>query len=355
MNIYSILVILLIALLFIFINDKESYIRYSFILLFIVMGLRKAEVIGVDTTQSYYQTFLEIHDHPVTPSLNGNFLFYSWMKFVSRISFGNYQWFIFLTSAFVMYSYARLFRKYSKNPSLSVFWFLGMLFYPFMFSALKQSIAMAILTYSFDFLVQKKWKLTVLTVVIAALFHFPALVFLMILVSWNTRHRRGYLVFLAFVLLATFFTRTQLLSFMNSLYYGSEKIYSNDVKFLATKVIMMILIVVFATMLQPDVSGNSVYSILLRLMGIAIVFQTFCYYSNIFERLADYTFQFSTLLISNMFENADERYQVNDTSSLIFQTRRAYVLVIVLFSAWRFLDYVNASWSNLSPYYFFWQ
>ena len=61
-------------------------------------------------------------------------------------------------------------------------------------------------------------------------------------------------------------------------------------------------------------------------MGIAIVFQTFCGYSNIFERLADYYFQFSVVFLPMVFDrNYKEKAILNSRFMDIVYTLAPFV------------------------------
>ena len=114
-------------------------------------------------------------------------------------------------------------------------------------------------------------------------------------------------------------------------------------------------------------------------LGIATVIQTFCFYNNVFERLADYYFVFSILFIplilsrkeysSKPFESIQnsqississpnvtlEKKKIQNLSIEDIDINTVLALIITVFCIWRFFSYVNSNSSSLMPFYFFWQ
>lgn len=161
-------------------------------------------------------------------------------------------------------------------------------------------------------------------------------------------------MFLAVLLLITFLLREQLLKLMLDTYLEGESIASMEgVRFLRNKVILMITFVVFAVLIRPPTADDTLYNALLMFSGIAIIFQTFCGYNNIFERLADYYFHTSIIFIPLIFERGviqGKRMGTIQNEQILRYT----IILICAFAIWRFLSYVNNS-SFYMPYRFLWQ
>ena len=104
------------------------------------MVFRHAAVVGVDASTSYFETFKAMKK--TNPVFETNFAFYYLMKLIYIITGGNYHIYTILISGFVILSYYYLAKKYATNALVTVFWFLGMGYYTFLFSALKQAMAM---------------------------------------------------------------------------------------------------------------------------------------------------------------------------------------------------------------------
>lgn len=360
MNIYILLVLFLCFFSILFYREKDhgKQLFCSFILLFIIMGFREARLIGNDSATSYLNHYINAMYNPIDMAWNKNVGFYILFKCFAANNI-DYQVFLIFEAAFVCYAYGRLLKKYSPDPFISILWFLGMLYYTLLFSALKQAFAMALVCFAFDAMMQKKIVRYLVYVVLAMLFHFPAIVFLPAywLVKMKIDKHFLFTLFIAFVLVFIF--RERILNLANDIYYGegSGYTYSSNAKFLGTKVILMVFSIVVGVLLRkPDYRQDSIYTSILMIMCFAAVFQTFCYYNNIFERMADYYYQFSILFIPMIFDSRKRNVgliMANESStitSILFLGR----ITIIAFCIFNFLIYVLNN-RQLSPFVFFWQ
>lgn len=365
MTVYTWLVVLLVAAALLFHGNRKQckmFIFIAFLLLFAVMGLRNVNAFGSDAwgmNGSYPIIFKNTGASEWGELIrNGknsyNIGFRLLMKAIHELTDGSYQWFVSLLSMFFVFSYMRFIRKYSSSPIQSILVFFGLLIYTLLFDILKQAMAMAILLFAFDAIIEKKLIKFLLLVALAALFHFPAIAFLPAYWIGRMKVGRGYLIILAILLAITFVFRDQLLNLMLDA-YGEEDASATmeGIRFLRNKVIIMIVIVVFAVIIRPPAPEDTVYNALLMFAGISIIFQTFCGYNNIFERLADYYFHTAIVFIPLIFE---KNARTGDYSSLVVNERikSVAVLLICVFSIWRFLSYVNHS-DLFMPYRFVWQ
>lgn len=334
-------------------NRNDRYVTLIFLALFIVMGFREAKLIGVDSTSSYLRAYQKAPTSSISLH-EKNFSLDLLMMLMSTAGF-SYQWFLIIEAAVVCGSYAWLIKKYSVNPLISVLWYMGMLYYVLMFSALKQAFAMAILCFAYDAIIQKKPIRFIVFVLMASTFHFPAIVFLPAYWIVKLKVDKHYVVFLIGLMAFVYLFRTQILTFMSNLYYEEDThVYSRDVKFMGVKVILMFLIILAGIVLRtPDSQKEREYTYLMMLSGVAMVLQTYCYYNNIFERMADYYYVFSILYVPMIFEDRDNPMSLvpSDSIPLINMVGR---LVVIAFGIWRFLSNIlNDRFFN--PFFFFWQ
>lgn len=364
MTVYAWLVVLLLAAAFLLRGNQKNSRRFifvAFLLLFAVMGLRDVNAFGADASGahgSYPIIYRNRGNTEWSELFNNNlgrfnFSFAFLMKLVYDLTDGNYQMLITIISLFVVFSYMRFIRKYSPSPIQSVLCFLGLLYYTLWFDALKQAAAMSILLFAFDAVMERKPVKYILLVAFAATFHFPALIFLP--AYWISRMKvgRAYLSLLAAMLLVTYLFRDQILNLMLDV-YGNEDVEASmgGMRFLSNKVIIMIGIVVAAVIIRPPKANDQLYNTLLMFAGIAIVFQTFCVYNNIFERLADYYFHTAIIFIPCVFE---KNTGMGGTARAGFERIKGIaVLMFCAFSIWRFISYTSGSGWFL-PYRFFWQ
>lgn len=173
-----------------------------FLALLYVAGLRTS----FNDTQNYISGFrrmpapAEWWDNQDNWNIFHNPAFYfleSWL----RSKTDNAQIFIFLTAAFTEFSMVRFFKRHVENFPFSIFLFLTLGTFCFTLAAIKQCLAMAILTYAITALKDNKWVRYYLLVFLAMLFHTYALAFVFLPLfrakpwSWFT-----YLFVLALVL-----------------------------------------------------------------------------------------------------------------------------------------------------------
>lgn len=358
MTVYHWLVVAAIGLSLLMHGTQKGNIKYILLicaLMFCVMGLRDCYTVGLDSTTSYLKSFNTIGDldwNEITGKGEDNlniatgYLF----KLIYLLSNGDYQWVIITLAAFEMLVLAHFLRRYSISPVVSILCYFGLLLYTFMFSALKQSIAMAIIMLSFDAIVDRKPLRFLLLVVIAGQFHFPAFIFLPAYFISKMNTDKTYWFMLASLLLITFVFRNGIVHLMTDVY--ENNIYDTDMRFLANKVLVMLGIVGLAYAIHPPSAEESLYNLLLKLMGIAIVLQTFASYNNTFERLANYYFQFSIIFIPLIFQPESGHHVIQSRFNVPIITSWGPIL-ICCFAIWRFLDSVQNSGGGFLPFYFY--
>lgn len=370
MSVYHWLVILIIVFSVLLRGNKKGNTAYVILavgLLFAVYGLRDCYSIGVDTTSSYLHQFERMGDTrwgdlpsladwmristSAESSQNRNIALPALMKLIYTWTDGHYQTLIVIVAVFVMVAFAHFILRHSPSPVQSILCYLGLLFFTFNFSSLKQSIAMAILLLSFDSIVDgRPFRFTV-SVLIASMFHFPALVFLPAYLIVNRRMEASYPLVLLGLFIFTYFFRDRLVTLMTDVY--DTEIYYDRGRFLANKVLIMLFIISAAYVIRPPSPDDRIYTGLLRFLGIATVIQTFSSYNNTFERLADYYFQYAVILLPMIF--ADVRTEKQYLSNRNLNAARMIGPIFVCaFAVWRFLSVVTND-PSLYPYHFYFQ
>lgn len=365
MTVYTWLVILLVAAALLLNGNKKGskkFIIVAFLLLYAVMGLRDVYAFGSDasgSTGSYPIIYRDIGNTDWKQirgdgDNNFNIGFNYLVKLIYGLTGGDYQLFISMISFVIVFSYMRFIDKYSPSSLQSILYFLGLLYYPLLFDVLKQALAMATLLFAFDAIIEKKPVKFIIITLLASSFHFPAIAFLPAFWIGRMKLGRGYIIVLAVLLLVTYLLRDQLLNLMMEAYgEGNGMATMEGIRFLRNKVIIMIAFTVFAVLISPPAADDTVYNALLMFIGIAVVFQTFSGYNNIFERLADYYFHTSIVFIPLISEKGIKKRSHIDmlrNKEII----NAITLALCAFAIWRFLSYVNNAWS-FNPYRFFWQ
>ncbi len=336
------------------IPKNKQYVVWSCIIMFIVYGLRDTYTLGVDSSSSYLHQFQRMETTTWSQVLEGTTLEHNigWAIIVKLgyvLLGGDYQLLITFISAFVMLVFGRFIYRYSVSPVQSFVYYWGLWFFTFNFSALKQSIAMSILFLAFDAILERKLIRYLVMVTFAALFHFPAIIFAPAywLVKMNPK---VYLILLALAFVMVYFWRDQIVDYITQFYY-EDRVFEDQDRFWTGKVMVMLALVLIAYFVRRPSKEDTVYSASMQFVAIATVIQLFSVYNNVFERLADYYFQFSVIFVPFVFmPRTDDRRELLKAD--LFKIG-AYVLGALCL--YRFNDIVTRATSKLLPYQFFFQ
>lgn len=359
MNIFMVMAVTILVLALLMRGDvphNKKYIILACLLMFALYGLRDAYTIGIDSSSSYLHSFQEMETTTwgqvrENTDLNENLFWRLFVKLGYTLFAGDYQLFIIVISAFVMIVFGRFIHRYSASPVQSFVYYWGLWFYTFNFNALKQSLAMALILLAFDAILDRRIVRYLLTITIASMFHFPALVFLPAYWIVRLNPRRGFLIFLVLALGAIYLWRDQILTFVVQFYYETGRVFEGEDRFLTGKVMVMGALVLVSYFLRPPEKENQVYNASLQFVAIATLIQLFSVYNNVFERLADYYFQFTVIFVPFIFDRRIRDKRKLEKSTII--TVGPYVLAALCL--YRFNDIVTRETSLLIPYKFFFQ
>ena len=272
----------------------------------------------------------------------------------------SYDFCIFLIAAFVAISLGVIIYRYSTSPFISYLMYIGMGFYVFTFSALKQAIAMGFLCYAMIGLLEGRWKKFLIWTLIGGFFHAPAFIFLLAYPFANKKIDRWYLLFVAAGLVFVLAFRNQLVSFLSTLYGDDSDTLGSASKLVGGRFLMMLLILAVGYYLRPVRRKDATYAKVYNIMVLAAFFQTFSVYDNVFTRLTDYFYQFIVVFLPMVLRPcgglADETAQ--GESPGYFRLRDVYTVAVVAITAYAvyyYIGFIDGSYAFLKDYYFIWQ
>lgn len=177
-------------------NAKKK--RYLFLALFplVAMTMFHSENIGNDT-RAYTDLFEDVKEMTLKMALsNGRFeKGYMLFTYVLTRLFSSRQCVLIAEGAIVYLSLSRWLNKWCKAPGLFVCLIVEMLEIDGWMSAARQSLAVAVLLFAYDALVEKKLLRFFILVILAAQFHAVAYVFLLAwpMLWWVDEYRRNSL------------------------------------------------------------------------------------------------------------------------------------------------------------------
>lgn len=321
MKVYIFMLLLIFVLGFLYTNMKgktkggviqgkiEREILFFFItIIFICVSGFRFDV-GADFA-SYYNNF----DYYATDSLN---IFENneiGIRVIARISrkIGNSpQIYIFLCAAITIIMFMITIKKYSEVAvmSLMLYIFLGMFLGSF--NAMRQYLAVAIVFFSIKYILESNWKLWVISIAIAFLFHTSAIFMLPIYWLVRMKNRRRFLLILSIMAIMAFFSYDQIFSMIDSIKGNmdgttSERIYAqNDVSIFRVAVSWApVLLCYFPTIVNPK---NIKDKILINYTLVAAVLQTVSMNSTYLARFCTYTTAINILTIPSLM-----KYQIEN-------------------------------------------
>lgn len=267
---------------------------------------------------------------------------------------------IFVIAAFVAVSLGILIYRYSTSPYVSYLMYIGMGFYIFTFSGLKQTIAMGFLCFAMMGILEDRPVKFLVWTLVGAFFHAPAFVFLLAYPFAHKKIDRWYILFIAAGLVFVFALRNRLVSILSVLYQDDADAYGTANKIIGGRFIMMVAILVGGYYLRPVRRRDATYAKVYNIMVLAAFFQTFSVFNNVFSRLTDYFYQFIVVFLPMALRPcgglASEIAQRESPG--YYRHRDIYTIAVVAISAYAiyyYWGYIHGSGDLLNNFYFLWQ
>lgn len=304
---------------------KQSSINYfPFFMLVLTLALPAALRRSFNDTSAYIKGFM-LAD-PVGVLLQSgelhilkNPLFYVYESLVRTFT-DNYMIFFLFPAFFVQYSYMRFIRRHCPSFLFGVCLYLFLGTYVFSLAAMKQTIAMAILLYAVDALIERKNFRFYLLVFFAMMFHTYALMFVILpmftVKPWSAR---TFLLLLGiFFVMANY--NTVLKGFIEFANESGKNVSSDELMGTASinpiRVVVYAVPSLFALVLRRYIfvgEGEREYNIIVNMgfLTVAIMSVGLVNAANMFARMGQY-FEFGIIcglpwMISKPFEKSSER------------------------------------------------
>lgn len=333
-------------------TDKKRFL-FAFTILGLLSAL-KASTIGNDTPE-----YVRIYE--ICPGMDLYFSRYEpgyifFNQLLNRFS-DSPQLLFLATSVIVFYSFGRFIWKYSNMPWLSIVLFFLCGQFAFVMSALRQSFAMAILFFAFEFLLKKKYIVFSALVLLASTFHNSALLFFICLpLSFIKLNKKTIIIFIA-VSIISLFLFTDLLNTFFFYYAAYERYTDSDyfqggVRFAS---VMQLLLSILFFKLGYDYVKDSINHtneekyranrVMVVIHLVAVYLYILCLRVNLIDRFAIYYSVFMVVFVPNALNVK----QLNLKKKII----NAFICYYVVFTLTALMYRPN--WNTIYPYKFYWQ
>lgn len=322
--------------------------------LLMFLGAFRAEVIGNDTHE-YLRLFQEITQNAMMETRYE--IGYMYLNYVVSLVNSNPQSILIVTSVIIFFSFGRFIWKYSQSPWLSLFLFFSYGFFVFSITAVRQSLAIAVLLFSYDYILQGKKLKFILTVLIATTFHTTAVFFLIAYVCRMFKPTlRTIILFFGIGIVCSYLFST-LLGFAFQIFTIYEG-YDQGVYFGETRLASILYVVISSLVLffcyfilnqkkvicqlsDWQIKNNSN---MLILVLFAIVFYIISLKLNLLDRIAIYCNIFSLILLPNAicWLYKEKRMAATSLVIMLFFLYSAVILIL------------RPEWGTIYPYSFCW-
>ncbi|WP_339611172.1 EpsG family protein [uncultured Planktosalinus sp.] len=244
---------------------------------------------------------------------------------------------IFIPIGYVIY-------KNSKNIFVSLIALLSLIIFNFTFTGLRQSIAIAIVFLSFEYIKKQKWLYFLLLVLFASSFHTSALVFLAAYPLYFLVLRKKHYFIVLILFIGAFLVRETLLK--SFVLVAFDK-YGNSELMVATDSYTMLLFMFFiytvAVFVKNKQSKSSLtFNAATNYILMAAFIQIAASESQVAMRAGYYYFIFVTLLLPDIISAVKIKKSRNSI---------AFIIVVACFTFY----YITTINSSINLYMFYWE
>lgn len=289
---------------------QKIFLVVSSIILALFTGLRDrytgADTLGYGTTFLTLRKYGDFWKAVEMRAKNGEYGYGFWNRFWGGIT-GNVNVYFTITAAVFALCLAIYIYKNSQNPFFSIILYVCTELFGFQLTAVRQSMAMAILLVSIEFIKKKKLMWFLITVYIASLFHNSALAFALAypIAYLKMNFKTFSLYSMGFVFFVIYGDRIGRLLTMNnenySVYTLGTDVSSNMGGWAVIGMLFLTIILcyIFKNKLITQSKYNTIF---FNLAVTSLIIYILRYVTRIFERMSFY-YQFAfIILLPNVIE-----------------------------------------------------
>lgn len=325
------------------ISNITSYYLLVSIVLVAFVGLRRADI-GMDTLV-YRNMFLRANNiefHKAINSIEAEWGYLIFQKLVGRISL-DFSFFCLISAIVSIIPVVIYIKMYSPIPALSIFLYIGFGFYTFVFSGIRQGLAIGMCCLAAIFIHKKKFLYYCFFVFLAVMFHKSALIF--IPAYWMSRLKLNRITVFIFVIVAflTYGNRNTLFEILNENARASYRIIE-DTGGVRQLIFMILNVSLGSLFFMKEMKNDEIFKFSFFCIVVSICIMLVIRVNPALMRLYYYYYIFIIIYIPYIIKTTPEK-------SWMYLFLIAYIFVVIFFYN-KFT--VNADICIL-PYKFFWQ
>lgn len=210
-------------------KSSKHYLFLTFAIIGILIMFRSVTV-GNDTDVYTYlfktiASTKDINLYIKNSRFESGYIYLNW--FLSKIS-DNPQILFIVTGFFTALSFKRFIYQYSEMPWMSVLMYMTLQFYDLSLTGVRQIIAIAILLYSYDFIVKRKPIIFTILVLLATTIHTSAILFLILYPLASRKQTKKFYIISGSISVVVFASFSYVLTFMNRIFPQYIKYFLGD-------------------------------------------------------------------------------------------------------------------------------
>ena len=280
------------------------FLRFSSVLLLILIGLRH-DFCFMDSL-SYVEDYHQTHNlsfYRIPAFFSKDILYWYVVKIFNIIFFDDATAFKLVNAFVFIFLYYKVISKYSKDYFLSILLYFTLGFFIFCLCGARQTYSLALCLYSLNYILDKKFLKFLICVLLAALFHSSAIVFL---IAWPLSRvklkKMTFLIYLAVFVVINIFGAIFYMEIVQfCIDYVDEARFAHyltdDRQMSYSGLIQQgILFIISLTLLRRNIKEPFV-SLLLQIAIIGIFFQLYSAFIAEFFRVSMYFSIFYTILL----------------------------------------------------------
>lgn len=325
-------------------NRRKSFVLVSFIALIFLVGMRHPTM-GIDL-KGYLPAFDLLAQRSWRDAFTVGYQNYDRgyivLNKVAGVVWANRQFLLLVCAMLSLIPIGMMIYRYSKEPLLSIIIYLGLPIFPFVFSGLRQAIAIGIGAISYSFVIKRRFIPFCVTVALACLFHYSAFVLILVYPAFHIRFSRKTAVVSAFFLPVIWLLKSPIFSVVSKLLKKSPKIDNNGA---FTLFFVFFCIYAFCVLIgnrkNPKTNGLS------NVFWIACAIQAMAGMHSTALRVGYYFILSLPLLLPEVLQ--DIKNNDNYPFKLAFR-----IAIYVCFIIYGYYSIKHTSWAMCYPYHFFW-
>ena len=267
--------------------------------------------------------------------------FVLYTKLISVIS-KERQFYVGITALLCLIPIGILIGKKSNEPVYSWIIFLSLSPFLFMYSSLRQSMAIGLAAVMYMLAEDKRWFLFLITGLISVTFHESAVLLFVIYPLVNIRVSTAVRFLLIGFLVGMILLKEQVISLILSFYPKYEYVFDIEGNGSYRFFLILLMIYILCCFSTDDSRFQNAY---MNLFFASIVFQAMGIFSNIAPRAGFYFMNALCVLMPDVIENI----RIKENALII------KIVSVPCFTVWGLYCIYSTDWAKAYPYYWLWE